>query len=865
MWSLCARLVAANHFIALLSILPQLSAFGGKRGLQPIAVKLSRIALHRRRGAWLSTPSLLWINHSDAALHGLAVLGLAAAVRAVCGGAGACACLLLSNIVFLSFDPVFGLSMPWDCLLLEAGWIAALLPTPAAFTSFANLLVDPVPVHPAASWLIRWLLFRLMIGFGKMKFRGTSPSDALYVRDFMILQPMPSRLGWYAHCYLPFFVFRLLLKAMFFTECLAPWLLFVPGIGSLPTQFTAILFIGLMFGILLHGSFGHFNTLTFALSLPLVFPDSAPPLTSSPLSAYYDTPHGLLCSLALLFYLFTGLIHLPFTSGLSRSIPYFPQIDKWASPYRRALLSALRLLQPFRLVHSYGVFPPHTAPPLKIIPVVEGSDDGGQTWKRYRYRWMLSGADSVPCFCAPHQPRLDYRMFYEGLGTTPDNMMAGTLALHEPYALSRAGFCDRLMQRLLEGDGPVSRLFAYNPFEGGKPELVRMITICLEPTPKPPAYSFLWHDYWRETVLGPNRPPTKKAGAIWKHNKEWRHLFHTQPDVWSRFVDEPEVLHWDTLFYRRSCAEHCEANAPDGGGLAPRVATFSRPALAYDGIELEKFTLAFYTSGAFWRWFLPKAIELKDSDWRSLREAGRTLHTKDGESIWESEMILSRLSIQLAAKLAPFLWAPGWPNPTAPHPPEGSPAVSSWFDMMLVCHHIILSGKTEEAFKQNLADPEACIRRIWPPGVGTWNVVEAVKAELQTSKPSEPEAPPQPKGRARTSPKRGRAPPPSQQTNEMTLSVRSGAFMYILLWWPTFQWHATKFRLCQNLCAPWQLATPREGAGVLELVELLVKLVPAPGETVVGAGESYPKMKQGEDLLWRDESGRRIGFGSCTD
>ena len=99
----------------------------------------------------------------------------------------------------------------------------------------------------------------------------------------------------------------------------------------------------------------------------------------------------------------------------------------------------------------------------------------------------------------------------------------------------------------------------------------------------------------------------------------------------------------------------------------------------------------------------------------------------------------------------------------------------------------------------------------------------------------------------------------------MTLSVRSGAFMYILLWWPTFQWHATKFRLCQNLCAPWQLATPREGAGVLELVELLVKLVPAPGETVVGAGESYPKMKQGEDLLWRDESGRKIGFGSCTD
>ena len=49
-------------------------------------------------------------------------------------------------------------------------------------------------------------------------------------------------------------------------------------------------------------------------------------------------------------------------------------------------------------------------------------------------------------------------MFYEGLGTTPDNWMGGTMALQEPYALSRAGFCDRLLQRLLEGDGPVSLL-----------------------------------------------------------------------------------------------------------------------------------------------------------------------------------------------------------------------------------------------------------------------------------------------------------------------------------------------------------------------------------------------------------------------
>ena len=83
-------------------------------------------------------------------------------------------------------------------------------------------------------------------------------------------------------------------------------------------------------------------------------------------------------------------------------------------------------------------------------------------------------------------------MFYEGIGSTPDNQMAGTLALHEPYALSHASFCDRLIQRLLEGEGPVSELFYINPFRGEPPPtLMRMLTIALEPTPRGPLY-------WRE-------------------------------------------------------------------------------------------------------------------------------------------------------------------------------------------------------------------------------------------------------------------------------------------------------------------------------------------------------------------------------
>ena len=80
--------------------------------------------------------------------------------------------------------------------------------------------------------------------------------------------------------------------------------------------------------------------------------------------------------------------------------------------------------------------------------VVEGSPDGGKHWREIPFRYAPFKPERAPRRTAPHQPRLDYRMFYEGIGSVPDNMMAGTLALHEGYALSRAGFCDRLLQRL---------------------------------------------------------------------------------------------------------------------------------------------------------------------------------------------------------------------------------------------------------------------------------------------------------------------------------------------------------------------------------------------------------------------------------
>lgn len=161
LWSLAFRGIALTLAIALSSLWAQLDAFGGTRGVQPVAVKLARLRLHLPR-PWLSTPTVLWLGHSDLALHGWAALGVSAALFAAWGGPGARGAILVAHAIFLSFDCVFGLSMPWDCLLLEAGWLAPLLPAPAPLDS-PGAVWDATPVHPAAAFLVRWLLFRVRV------------------------------------------------------------------------------------------------------------------------------------------------------------------------------------------------------------------------------------------------------------------------------------------------------------------------------------------------------------------------------------------------------------------------------------------------------------------------------------------------------------------------------------------------------------------------------------------------------------------------------------------------------------------------------------------------------------------------------
>jgi hypothetical protein len=102
--------------------------------------------------------------------------------------------------------------------LLRITSVAAVAPAavPTAAAAAGPLLAGPsvaalaVP-NPLHAFMFRYLLVRVLLGFGKMKFTGSSWRDRTYIKTFLMNQPIVSPLGFIANRLLPdwFWVFSL--------------------------------------------------------------------------------------------------------------------------------------------------------------------------------------------------------------------------------------------------------------------------------------------------------------------------------------------------------------------------------------------------------------------------------------------------------------------------------------------------------------------------------------------------------------------------------------------------------------------------------------------------------------------------------
>ncbi|HSA91834.1 MAG TPA: lipase maturation factor family protein [Terriglobales bacterium] len=442
------RALAAIYAIAFASFGVQVTGLIGEHGVLPVAELLPQAQAALGARAYWALPTVFWLDASDRALEAVCVAGVMLAVLLFfLGGTGRISasargvvCLTLFGL-YLSLATAGQdfMNFQWDALLLEAGFLAIFL-----------------DVGKVTRWLFRWLLFRLVFLSGAVKLLSGDPAwrALAALRYHYETQPLPTLPAWYMH-QLPLEFHKLEAVAMFAAELAVPFLFFAPRSIR---HFAALVSLGLQALIFVTGNYTFFNLLTVALCLFLlddaligrwvparVLPQGLKP---SALRESGGVPvgenHGVSRWKMVVGSLVASFVLL--VSGYELAEMFF----RVQSETGYALLMRV---YPFRVVNTYGLFAIMTTSRGEIV--LEGSNDG-VVWQEYEFKYKPGDVMRQPRWVEPHQPRLDWQMWFAALGSPR----------HHPWVI-------RLMVRLLEGRPEVLALLGKNPFPEKPPKFVR--------------------------------------------------------------------------------------------------------------------------------------------------------------------------------------------------------------------------------------------------------------------------------------------------------------------------------------------------------------------------------------------------------
>lgn len=421
------RLLGLIYLIAFLSLWIQLEGLIGSNGILPAAELMQRA--HERIPWRLDLlPTLAWFSANDRFLHFL------------CGGGVFFSLLLIGRIfpavssfllwsLYLSLTVVSSefLSFQWDNLLLETGFLAVFL----AQKNPSRVVL----------WLLRWLLFRLMFESGWVKLLSGDPTwrDLTALTYHYETQPLPTWIGWYFH-QLPVWFQKFSCFVMFGVELIVPFFIF--GTRKIRLIGCGILVVFQLL-IAATGNYCFFNLVTIALCLLPLDDDIQPPLNEKgdKEGLFKKVQGAVVMGLSLVIVFVSGAQLAGMFLG-RRNLP---------EPVRQVL----RLVAPFRSINNYGLFAVMTTERPEIV--IEGSDDE-ETWKTYKFKYKPGDLDRRPGFVEPHQPRLDWQMWFAALSPCD----------HNPWFVN-------FMKKLLEGSPEVLKLLASNPFPDHPPAYLRAV------------------------------------------------------------------------------------------------------------------------------------------------------------------------------------------------------------------------------------------------------------------------------------------------------------------------------------------------------------------------------------------------------
>jgi lipase maturation factor 1 len=463
------RMLGLAYLIAFVSLWVQVDGLVGGNGISPVSRFLPAVRQQLGTDAYFLLPTLCWFDSSNAFLHFLCSGGVVLSLLLIFGVAPALS--LVALFVFYLSLTIAGqvfLNFQWDVLLLETGFLSIFLapwrlwPRELMWWPESATPATAYPVSRAGLFLLKFLLFKLILMSGIVKLTSGDDSwgwlnhsfywSALTALDYHYWsQPLPTVFAWWADK-TPEWFKHFSVAFCLAVEIIVPLFIWAP---RRPRLIAAGLMIFLQIVIALTGNYCFFNLLTIALCLLLIDDaaigttcrDIRAPINGAPDASPARTGRALpnqLCSYAAIVVI---VVTLPINAWLIFSA-FKPQSRPpgW-------LANFYEQLEAFRIVNGYGLFRVMTKDRCEIV--IEGSTDGGD-WMPYEFKWKPGDVKRAPGWCAPHQPRLDWQMWFAALESPEQN----------PWLVG-------LMVRLLEGSRDVTGLLARNPFPDKPPKYIR--------------------------------------------------------------------------------------------------------------------------------------------------------------------------------------------------------------------------------------------------------------------------------------------------------------------------------------------------------------------------------------------------------
>ena len=373
----------------------------GSRGLLPAATLVESLQ-QVERPVWPGFPSFLLLDPSDAAITTGIVVGVALSLLALLGMWPRLS-LLLSAPLYLSYVVVGRefLSFQWDNLLIECLVVAAFVPRDRP--------------SPGSHWIARALLFKLYFESGIAKAQSTLGDwfDGSAMTFYYETAPLPAWPGWWAH-QLPETWHKIESFSSLGLEAVGAFLI----LGPRPARLAALVgFTSFQILNLGTANYGFFVYLALALHVFLLddtdlerigrhlrWPRISwlgrlsgreawlrPPASTR---RYTSAAAGLLGAAWLAGSIVTGIAHFAPPGDLADAA--VRQMQRW---------------RVYRVVNAYHLFGHITRE--RVEP--EFQTRNGDRWQAHDFHYKPGDPLRAPPFVAPHQPRVDFRLWFYGL------------------------------------------------------------------------------------------------------------------------------------------------------------------------------------------------------------------------------------------------------------------------------------------------------------------------------------------------------------------------------------------------------------------------------------------------------------------